>query len=346
MSHATATTVGHRLNLGALQSHLLANGVHTTGSLSAELIAGGKSNLTYVIADHATRWVLRMPPRAGRTPSAHDVAREFRVTSGLQASEVPVPRPLLLCEDDTVLGAPFTVVEHIDGRTVRTGTDLEQLSDEEIERCVADLVRILALLHRVEPGTVGLEDFGRPDGYLQRQVTLWSTQWARVRTRDSPDVERLRAALTDAVPSTSSAAVVHGDYRIDNTLLRHDDPGSVTAVLDWEMSTLGDPLADVALMCVYRNPAMDLIIGEPAAWTSPRMPAAPDLAHRYATAAGLDLPHWPFYLALAHYKVAVIAEGIHHRHALGATYGPGFDRAGEAVAAFAAGGLHALGTPT
>ena len=340
MNHASSDNP--HLDLVALRRHLTDNGVSVDGPLRSELLRGGKSNLTYLVADDSCRWVLRMPPRAGLTPSAHDVAREFRVASALQDTEVPVARPLLLCEDAAVLGGPFAFVEHVSGRTVQTASDLGWLSDEEIGQCVDELVRLLGVLHLVEPAAVGLIGFGRADGYLQRQVALWSRQWDRVKTGHSADLERLHTTLASSVPSTSSASIVHGDYRIDNTILDARDSSRVLAVLDWEMSTLGDPLTDVALMCVYRSPAMDLIIGEPAAWTSPRMPTATDLAHRYASLSQRDLPHWPFYVALANYKVAVIAEGINHRHAVGATHGPGFDRAGEAVAEFAAAGLHAL----
>lgn len=333
----------HRgLDLEKLRAYLNDSDVPLRGDLRAELISGGKSNLTYFLSDDTSRWVLRRPPTAGLTPSAHDVAREYTITSALQKTDVPVAGTVVLCEDVSVLGAPFTLVERIDGRVVRTTADLVDVSDTDLDKCVDELVRILGALHKVDIDAVGLRQFGRPDGYLTRQVALWAKQWERVKTRESTDLSRLHTAVADSIPNHSEASIVHGDYRIDNTILGLDDVGHVAAVVDWELSALGDPLSDVATMCVYRNPSFDLVIGEPAAWTSDRMPSIDDLAQRYSLASGRDLAHWNFYMALAYLKLAVIAEGIHHRFLVGATVGDGFDRAGESVPEFIAAGLHAL----
>ncbi|MEE2031253.1 phosphotransferase family protein [Rhodococcus chondri] len=336
----------HRgLELPALQRFLLHAGIPLQGDLQAELISGGKSNLTYSIFDDSSRWILRRPPTTGRTPSAHDVAREFRITSALQNTDVPVATPVLLCEDETVLGAPFTVVEHVSGRVLRTGPDIEALSDTQIDACMTELIRVIGALHNVEYQAVGLGSLGRPEGYVARQIDLWAKQWDRVKTRDSADVTKLYDALLELVPAHTDASIVHGDYRVDNTIVASEDVGTVAAVVDWELSTLGDPLTDVALMCVYRHPAFDLVLGEPGAWTSPRLPSVDDLAERYASASGRDLGNWSFYMALAYFKVAVIAEGINHRYRLGATVGAGFDRAGDSVPEFLAAGLHSLTNP-
>ncbi|MFC9357687.1 phosphotransferase family protein [Rhodococcus sp. NPDC057014] len=333
----------HRgLDLVALQKFLSDSNVPLNGELRADLISGGKSNLTYAILDDSSRWVLRRPPTAGLTPSAHDVAREFRITSALQGTDVPVAATVALCEDDSVMGAPFTVVEHVTGQVIRTKPELDALSDADIDACTDELVRVLGALHNVDYDAVGLGELGRPDGYVARQVKLWASQWARVKTTDSADVDRLHAALAESIPQQSESSIVHGDYRIDNTILAPGDVSTVAAVVDWELSTLGDPLTDVALMCVYRHPALDLVLGEPAAWTSPRLPSADDLAQRYTLASGRDLVHWNFYLALANFKLAVIAEGINHRYRAGATVGDGFDKAGDAVPEFIAAGLRAL----
>lgn len=334
------TTVNPGLDLAALHAHLDASGVPVDGELQAHLITGGKSNLTYLIADGSSRWILRRPPTGGLTPSAHDVGREFRVISALQESGVPVAKTVILCEEPSVLGAPFSLVAYVAGDTVQTRQELAALSDRQVDVCVDDLVRVLADLHRVDPALAGLADFGRPRGYLGRQVATWCKQWHRVKHEDSTDFGRLHSMLSDAVPTESAASIIHGDFRIDNTILRPDH--TVAAVVDWEMSTVGDPLADAALMCAYRSPALDLVIGEPAAWTSSRLPSPTGLAERYASASGRELTHWDFYLALANYKVAVIAQGISHRHQVGATVGEGFDRAGEAVPEFIAAGLRAL----
>jgi aminoglycoside phosphotransferase (APT) family kinase protein len=255
------------------------------------------------------------------------MAREWRVTSALRGTPVPVARPVALCEDDGVLGAPFTVVAWVEGIVVRDREDLGELSDDQVQRVTGGLVEVLVALHAVDIDAVGLRDFGRPEGFLSRQVALWRRQWDHVRTRDFPDLERLHARLVEGVPTSTETAVVHGDYRIDNAILHSSDPGTVRAVVDWELSTLGDPLTDVALMSVYRHPALDVILGIPAAWTSPRLPSPEALAERYARVSGRDLGDWPFYLGLAHLKLAVIAEGIAHRVRAGADAGRDASRA-------------------
>ncbi|MBI3225435.1 MAG: phosphotransferase family protein [Mycolicibacterium cosmeticum] len=329
------------LQLSSLRAYFEKAGIPMDGDLRASLITGGKSNLTFLVTDNSSRWVLRRPPTAGLTPSAHDVAREFRVIAALQGTGVPVAPAIALCEDPSVLGAPFSVVGFVAGSAIQTRQDLSALTDAQVETCVDELVRALAGLHQVDHTSAGLGGFGRSEGYLSRQVAIWANQWQRVKTQDSSDLDQLHALLADSVPSESRVALVHGDFRIDNTILS-GDYAAVNAVVDWEMSTIGDPLADAALMCVYRNPALDLALGQSAAWTSPRLPSAAALAERYAHAADRDLPHWSFYVALANFKVAVIAQGINHRYEAGATVGEGFDRAGEAVPEFIAAGLRAM----
>jgi aminoglycoside phosphotransferase (APT) family kinase protein len=331
------------LDLGALSTHLTGCGLVLAGPLEAELASGGRSNLTYCVTDGSSKWVVRRPPLAGLTASAHDVVREWRVTSALHGSAVPVARAVYLCEDESVLGAPFTVVQWVDGLVIRDRQELAQLSDKQVSRMTTALVEVLVALHAVSPAAVGLADFGRPDGYLTRQVALWRRQWEQVRTRDIPDLERLHARLADSVPASTGTAVVHGDYRIDNVILDRAEPTTVRAVVDWELSTLGDPLADVALMCVYRHPALDVILGLPAAWTSPRLPSAAALSEAYAHLSGRDLGHWPFYLGLAHLKLAVIAEGITHRAHAGADAGRDAAQAADAVPELLAAGLKTLG---
>jgi aminoglycoside phosphotransferase (APT) family kinase protein len=330
------------LDLAAVRGFLHELGVPVVGELKASLIAGGRSNLTYKVVDDVSKWVLRRPPTAGLTPSAHDVAREFRVTAALADTGVPVAKPVALCEDLTVLGAPFTVAEHVDGKVFRTKQDLDELADNEVEASVEELLRVLVALHDVDYERAGLDKFGRPEGYVDRQIARWSSQWDRVKLGESNDVDRLVATLRERVPAHSSAAIVHGDYRIDNTMLAPDDASIVRAVVDWELSTLGDPLTDVAMLCVYRNPAFDLVVGEPAACASDRLPSAQTLAERYAVKAGRDLGDWGFYLAMANLKVAVIAAGIDHRFRMGAARGQGFDSSGAAVPEFIAAGLASL----
>lgn len=330
------------MDIAALERFLREQGVEVRGELRVELISGGRSNLTFTAVDDVSRWVVRRPPVSGLTPSAHDMAREFTVTDALQTSAVPVAKTIAFDAEGTALGAPMTVVEFVDGTVIRDQDDLAALSDDQVSAAVAELVRVLAELHAVDPAAVGLEKFGRPAGFLTRQVNLWASQWDRVKTRELTDVAALHAALVDAVPAESAASIVHGDYRIDNTILDSADPARVRAVVDWELSTLGDPLTDAALMCVYRTPVFDLVLGSRAAWTSDRMPAPDTLAQAYATASGRDLGNWGFYLALANFKLGVIGEGITHRARHGSDAGSAAGRAAEATPEFMAAGLRAL----
>lgn len=331
------------MDVMALREYLISAGVAVQGELRLELISGGRSNLTYKAFDDASAWVVRRPPTNGLTPSAHDMAREYTVTLALQDTAVPVARPAAFDAEGSTVGVPMTVVEYIDGAVIRDQAELAALSDAEVELSTSALVTALADLHAVDYREVGLENFGRPNGFLDRQVKLWANQWDRVKTRDLPDVATLRCALADAVPRASDAAIVHGDYRIDNTILDAANPGVIRAIVDWEMSTLGDPLTDVALMCVYRNPLFDRVLGMNAAWTSQRLPSPDVLAQRYASASGRDLADWNFYLALAYFKLGVIGEGITYRALQGSDAGTGASHAAEATAEFVAAGLRAIG---
>ena len=334
------------LDLTALDRHLRAVGIPRTGELQGKFISGGRSNLTFLVFDDASKWVLRRPPLHGLTPSAHDMGREYRVVAGLAGSPVPVARAVTLVDDDSVLGAPFQMVEYVAGKVVRSRVELDALGGPDVvNACVDSLIQVLVDLHEVDPDAVGLSDFGKPSGYLERQVRRWGSQWEHVRLADDPrdgDVERLHAKLADSVPEQSRTSIVHGDYRIDNTILDSKDPTVVRAVLDWEMSTLGDPLSDAALMCVHRDPALNLILNEDTAWTAPQMPSADELAHRYSLASGHPLAHWEFQMALGYFKLAIIAAGIDFRRRMASDAPSDDDRAGQAVAVLIAQGLETL----
>ncbi|MCK9896451.1 phosphotransferase family protein [Frankia sp. AgB32] len=330
------------LDLPALERFFAERVPGFAGRLDGRLIAGGRSNLTYLLTDGARRWVLRRPPLGGLTPSAHDMLREYRVVAALAGSTVPVAPAVVASDADGPLGVRFAVVEFIDGEVVRTETDLARLDPADRERCAFALVDVLAALHAVDPAEVGLADFGRPVGYLGRQVRRWYDQWQRVATRDLPDVDDLHARLAAACPAESGASIVHGDFRIDNVILDPGDPGCVRAVVDWEMATLGDPIADLALHTAYRNPAFAPLLAGTAAATSPLLPPADAIIDRYVQVTGRDLATYSFCLALAYFKIAVIAEGIHARYQQGLTRGEGFETAGDAAAPLAAAGLRAL----
>ena len=326
---------------GFLGSVITEQGAHV-GPLHAELLAGGRSNLTYLVTDGISRWVLRRPPLGVLTPSAHDMAREYRVVSALYG-RVPVPRPVALCEDPDVIGVPFAVTGYVAGLTLSTQKDLASYPPARLRECGFRLIDVLAALHAVPYREVGLGDFGRWEGYLGRQVRRWMDQWRRVATRELPDLELLHRRLADTVPRESGGSIVHGDFRIDNVLIDPADLGQVRAIVDWEMATVGDPLADLGLTLVYRDPVFGPVLAGGAASTSALFPPWEELAERYARSSGRDLAALDFYLALGYFKIAVIAEGIHDRYLRAMTVGDGFATVGQAVEPLVAAGLRVLG---
>ncbi|MFE0173973.1 phosphotransferase family protein [Streptomyces sp. NPDC059002] len=310
------------------------------GPLTARLIEGGRSNLTYAVTDGASRWVVRRPPLGHVLATAHDMKREHRVISALHPTDVPVPAPLLLCEDDAVIGAPFYVMEFVDGTPYRTAEQLAPLGPERTRAAVLGLVDTLVDLHAVDPAAVGLGDFGRPDGFLDRQLRRWGKQLDASRNRDLAGIDELHAALGRRLPGSPAATVVHGDYRLDNVLIGEDD--RIKAILDWEMSTLGDPLTDLGLLVMY---SARLEVPDSPVSTTAGAPGHPDpaeLIERYAARSGRDVSAVSWYTAFAWFKLAVILEGIHYRYTLGQTVGAGFDRIGELVPVFIEHGLTTL----
>ncbi|OLT38541.1 acyl-CoA dehydrogenase [Saccharomonospora sp. CUA-673] len=300
-----------------------------TGPLAARLVEGGRSNLTYVLDDGTHRWVLRRPPLGHVLPTAHDMGREHRVISGLHGTPVPVPRAHLLCTDPEVLGAQFYLMDFVEGSPLRTAEQLRPRGPERT-RAIADrLVETLVELHAVDPEAVGLGDFGKPDGFLERQLRRWSKQLAASRSRDVPGIDELFERLAARVPTSAAPAVVHGDYRLDNVLVGEDD--RINAVLDWEMSTLGDPLTDVGLLLAYsRLHELDLDAVSDVG-RAPGHPSPDELVETYAGASGRDVSELGWYLGFALFKLAVILEGIYYRFRSGQTVGEGFDRIGAGV---------------
>ena len=308
--------------------------------LTAELLSGGKSNVTYVLRDGSGReWILRRPPLGSRLPTAHSMPREYKVLRALDGSDVPVPRAIALCEDEDVIGAPFYVMDRAPGRVIREVADVD-LTPEQARACSLTLVQTLGRLHAAPYAELGLEGFGRPDGYVERQVGRWHDQLQRSRVRELPALDELGRRLAANVPASARASILHGDYRIDNVLLDPADPGRITAVLDWEMATLGDPLADLGMLLMYwGQPGETFASGVHAIMAEPGFLRRDEVVAAYREQTGWALDDLDFHIAFAHFKLAVIVEGIHARHLAGQTLGEGFDGIGEIAPVLATRGL-------
>lgn len=298
------------------------------GPLRAEVIAGGKSNITYAVTDGARTWVVRRPPLGHVLATAHDMGREYRVMSALQGTAVPVPAMIAMCTDVDLMGQPFYLMEWVNGRAYRQAGELVPLGPERTRSIAERMVDVLLDLHAVEPGSVGLADFGRPAGFLARQVRRWQQQLDASATRDLPRAAELARMLAAEVPPDAPAAIVHGDYRLDNLLVDADD--QVRAVVDWEMATLGDPLTDLALLYVYlRLATVGNAIAD--AMSAPGFLGPDQVLERYVQRSPRDASRMGFYLGLAFFKLAVIVEGINRRYVEGKTVGDGFGDVGVLV---------------
>ena len=293
------------------------------GPFRFELIAGGRSNLTYRVRDGDQTFVLRRPPLGHVLPTAHDMRREHRVLSALAGTDVPVPRTFALCEDPDVNEQVFYVMEDRPGVILGFGFD-EAFAPSAAERHAIGitLAKTLAKLHAVDPAEVGLAEFGRPAGYIERQVRRWAKQWEGNCTSPLPVIDELLARLARALPESSGAAIVHGDYRLGNLALDPNDPGRILAIFDWEMATLGDPLADLGYTLMYwieEGETDDVGSGAPTA--RPGFATRDEIVATYAAESGRAVEATDFYLVLALTKLAVIAEGIYKRFQMGKTVG-------------------------
>ncbi len=306
--------------------------------VTADVAAGGRSNLTYVLEDGTgQRVVVRRPPLHGVLQSAHDVAREHRIITALADTDVPVPSCLGLEVDTTVTGAPFYAMRYVDGVVARdTATATTELSAAARAASGAAMVDTLVRLHAVDIDGVGLGDLARRGGYLERQLRRWSTQLERGRTRELPVLDEVHRRLEAQVPDQGPATLVHGDYRLDNVIL-DPDTGAVRAVLDWELTTLGDPLADLGLLLVYwvEPGEEDVALPDPPT-RAPGFCSRSELVERYAERSGRDVSGLGYYVAFGYWKLACILEGVHGRYRAGA-YGDeaaGFDQLGDLVLLF------------
>jgi aminoglycoside phosphotransferase (APT) family kinase protein len=329
---------------------MLADVLHDPRWLSCDvaLISGGKSNLTYRLACDAGEVILRRPPLGHILATAHDMGREYRVMSALAGTAVPVPRVFHLGTADSPLGSPFYVMERVLGHICRNALPTGYADAPEDRRRIGNaLVDALANLHMVDPAAVGLAEFGRPAGFMERQLRRWSQQWEASKADDLPALDALRQDLEGALPDQRANAVVHGDYRLDNAILHPTQPGTIVALLDWEMSTLGDPLADLGAMVAYWSEAGDNEILQRARIVAPvtaaeGFPTRAEIVERYVSRTGIDASDVDWYQSFAYFKLAVVCQGIAARAAGGAMVGSGFDQAQGLVAPLVEAGRHLL----
>jgi aminoglycoside phosphotransferase (APT) family kinase protein len=286
--------------------------------LSFERISGGHSNLTYGVTDAADkRWALRRPPLGKRLGSAHDMGREHKVVSALGPTEVPVAPVVGLCRDESINDAPFYVMDFVEGPILRGLAEADAFPEQSDRQAIGERVAdTLVAIHAVDPDSVGLGDLGRKEDYVARQLHRWQGQWEKSKTREVPVIDAVHERLAARIPEQGPATIVHGDYRLDNMILT--EGGEVAAVVDWELCTLGDPLADVGLLMVYWPDAGDemLALGQPAS-LAPGFPSRDELRTRYAERSGRDLSTLDFFVALGYWKLAIILEGVYARYAAG-----------------------------
>ena len=327
---------------------LEANVAGLVGPVTYDLIAGGHSNLTYKVTDAAGgAFVLRRPPLGQVLATAHDMGREHRIISALGPTAVPVAPALGFCEDVSVNGAPFYVMRFVEGHILRDAATAETVLTPEQRRTAGEsLVDVMAEIHAVDPDAVGLGDLGRKEGYIERQLKRWYRQFEQSKLREVPDVDEVHELLLHNVPAQGPATIVHGDYRLDNCMV--DDTGDVNAVLDWEICTLGDPMADLGLLCVYWTDPDDegAALGV-SATTLDGFPRRAELVARYAERSGRDVSQVGYYTAFGYWKLACIVDGVYTRYAGGSMgASEGFEHFDAQVLRLAATAKHTLAATT
>lgn len=313
------------VNRGPVTEWFQANAPGVVPPLAFDLIAGGRSNLTFSVSDQASnRWVLRRPPLGHVLATAHDMGREHKIISALQGTDVPVPPVVGICTDEAVNDVAFYVMGYVDGLVLRDAREAEAVSPEVRRRAGLSIAETLAKIHAVDPDAVGLGDLGRKDGYIERQLKRWNGQFEKARTREVPEVTEAYERLLADVPEQKSATIVHGDYRLDNCMV--DADGQVIAVLDWEICTLGDPMADLGLLMVYWTEADDPFAALPGSATAMEgFPTRKELVDAYVSASGREVGDLDYYQAFGYWKLACILEGVFTRYKAGAMGNDGAD---------------------
>src|SRR5580704_15576641 len=320
----TPVRQGEELDLAKLEAFLLSHFPDETGLLVVRQYPSGHSNLTYSLQIGSREMVLRRPPFGSKVKTAHDMGREFRVLSKLHAHYPPAPQVLLFCEDVSVLGAPFYLMEPIHGIILRSDVPQGLDFSPAVAQCVSEsFLDNLALLHSLDYNAVGLADLGKPQGYLERQVRGWIERYYGSKTHDIPEVETISTWIQENMPASSAAALIHNDYKYDNVVLDPNDLTRIIGVLDWEMCTIGDRLTDLGSALAYWVDASDPPEILETRWgptTYPGSLTRAQLVQRYAQKTGRDVSDMAFYLAFARFKIAVIVQQIYYRYHQGLTH--------------------------
>jgi aminoglycoside phosphotransferase (APT) family kinase protein len=319
----SAVRPGEELDLAKLEPFLRNYFPVEAGPLVVRQFPSGHSNLTYSVHLGAKEFVLRRPPFGSKVKTAHDMGREFRVLSKLHSAYPPAPKVLLYCDDDSILGAPFYVMEPIRGIILRRNLPPGLVFSAETARRLSEsFLDNLALLHSLDYAAIGLADLGKPQGYLDRQVRGWTERYYGSKTHDYPEIEKISTWMAEHIPSTGEATLIHNDYKYDNLVLDPNDLAKIVGVLDWEMCTIGDPLSDLGTALAYWVDAQDPEDLQKIRWGPTTVPGSmtrAQLLKRYAQATGRDVSRMDFYLTFARFKIAVIIQQIYYRYHLGLT---------------------------
>jgi aminoglycoside phosphotransferase (APT) family kinase protein len=348
LDYPVAIRSGEELDLARLEPYLRHHFPNEAGTLQVLQFPSGHSNLTYWLRLGTKELVLRRPPFGSKVKSAHDMSREFRVLSKLHSVYSPAPEVLCYCDDDSILGAPFYVMKPVRGIILRghlpPGLDLPA---EKTRRLCESFIDNLIRLHHVDYAAVGLADLGRPEGYLERQVRGWTERYYGSRTHDYPEVQKISAWMQQRMPSTSTVSLIHNDYKYDNVVLDPSDITKIVSVLDWEMCTIGDSLADLGTALAYWVDASDPEELQQNRWgptTHPGSLTRAEIVHCYARKTGCDASQMAFYLTFARFKVAVIVQQIYYRYHQGLTKDERFASMPERIRILLRASLHTAQT--
>jgi aminoglycoside phosphotransferase (APT) family kinase protein len=348
LDHPATVRPGEELELARLEPYLRSYFANETGALQVRQYPSGHSNLTYSLHLGTRELVLRRPPFGSKVKSAHDMGREFRVLSKLHSVYNPAPAVLLYCEDDSVIGAPFYLMEPIHGVILRRGVPPGLNFPAESARQLSEsFIGNLIQLHRVDYAAVGLSDLGKPEGYLERQVRGWTERYYGSKTHDYPEVEKISAWMQQRIPATSAVSLIHNDYKYDNVVLDSNDVTRIVGVLDWEMCTIGDSLTDLGTTLAYwidATDSEDLLQNRWGPTNHPGSFTRSEIVEYYVGKTGCDASQIAFYLTFARFKLAVIVQQIYYRYHRGLTKDERFASMPERIQMLLRASLHSAQT--